>query len=75
MCIRSANPTMTAARCPYCVEGKSFKAMIAQGDGGEWYMCVRCGHLIMRTNPSFECTCAKCVSLTSVLLKRPRPAP
>lgn len=65
--------TMTI-RCPYCVEGNSFKAMIVQGSGEDWYMCVRCGHLIMPTNPSFECTCAGCVRLTSLLLIRRRPA-
>src|SRR6266446_231534 len=64
---------MTPIRCPYCVEGKSFKAMVAQGNGGEWHMCVRCGHLIVPTNSSFKCTCAKCVNLTSVLLQRSRP--
>jgi DNA-directed RNA polymerase subunit RPC12/RpoP len=67
----SDNPT-AAIRCPYCVEGKSFKAMIARG-GGDWYMCVRCGHLMMTKNPSFECTCAKCVTLNSVLLQRSQP--
>src|SRR2546426_1308599 len=70
-----ASPIMTAIRCPYCVGGKSFKAMVAQGDGGERHMCVRCGHFIMRTNPSFKCTCAKCGNLTSVLLQRSRPRP
>ncbi len=73
--IPSDSPIMTAIRCPHCVEGKTFKAMVAQGNGGEWHMCVRCGHLIMPTNPSFKCTCAKCVDLTSVLLQRSRPRP
>jgi hypothetical protein len=66
------NNPAAAVRCPYCVEGKSFKAMVAQGNGGEWHMCVRCGHLIMTKNPSFECTCAKCVSLNSVPVNRSR---
>ena len=46
-------------RCPYCIEGGGFKVMIGQG-GGDWYMCARCGHLTLPTDPVFECTCAKC---------------
>ncbi len=72
--MHSNDPTMTL-RCPYCVEGMRFKAMIVQGSGEDWYMCVRCGHLIMPTNPSFECTCARCVTLNSLLSIRRRPAP
>jgi DNA-directed RNA polymerase subunit RPC12/RpoP len=52
-------------RCPYCIEGGGFKVMIGQG-GGDWYMCARCGHLTLPTDPVFECTCAKCAELKSV---------
>src|SRR3954452_14656723 len=64
------NQDMSPIRCPYCVEGESFKAMVAQGNSGDWHMCVRCGHLILPTNPSFECTCANCVTLKSLLSTR-----
>ena len=49
--------------CPYCVEGGNFKVMIGYGSPDTWYMCAKCGHLALPTNPSFKCTCAKCVEL------------
>jgi ribosomal protein S27AE len=56
-------PTMpTTLKCPYCVERGDFRVMSDHGNGG-WYVCGRCGHLALRTNPQFVCTCAKCVGL------------
>src|ERR1039458_2578204 len=51
-------------RCPYCIEGGGFKVMIGQG-GGDWYMCARCGHLTLPTDPVFECTCAQPAAVSS----------
>ena len=58
----SHKPRLPVMRCPYCIEGGSFKVMIGQGRG-DWYMCARCGHLTLPTDPVFECTCPKCVQL------------
>lgn len=46
-------------RCPYCVEAGNFKAMIAP-ESGEGYICSRCGHVVLPSNPQFECVCNKC---------------
>jgi len=59
-------PKTPVIRCRYCVEGGDFKVMIGQGGAETWYMCARCGHLAMPTNPLFKCTCAKCVELTEL---------
>ena len=56
-------PEMAVMRCPYCVEGGSFKAMIGQNGEEPWCMCARCGHLTWPSNPFFKCTCTKCVEL------------
>jgi hypothetical protein len=56
-------PRMPVMRCPYCVEGSHFKAMIGQDGSERWYMCARCGHLTWPTNPLFNPTCAKCAEL------------
>jgi hypothetical protein len=48
---------------PLLHRGRQFsKVMIGQGRG-DWYMCARCGHLTLLTDPLFECTCAKCIEL------------
>lgn len=54
--------TTKIVRCPYCIEGGAFKPMSAD-DGGDRHSCPRCGHLVLLTNPQFECACAKCVHL------------
>jgi hypothetical protein len=39
-------------RCPYCVEGSGFRTMTSEGStGGDWFICERCGHLSLLTNP------------------------
>lgn len=49
-------------RCPYCVEGETFRAMSRHSDG-DWFLCVVCGHLALPLDPLFQCTCGKCVAL------------
>ena len=46
-------------RCPYCVEHGQFRPMIPHGTGS-WWMCARCGHIAMPSNPNFKCTCTRC---------------
>ena len=58
-------------RCPYCVEGGQFKAMIGRL-GGEWLTCAHCGHLSKPNNPHFKCTCVKCVQLATVESDSPK---
>jgi len=49
-------------RCPYCIEGGNFKAMMGQGGLETAYVCARCGHLAQPTDPSFKCMCNQCVA-------------
>ena len=46
-------------RCPYCVDDGNFKAMIAP-ESGEGHICTSCGHVVLPSNPQFECICDKC---------------
>ena len=46
-------------RCPYCVEAGNFKAMIS-AESGEGHICTSCGHVVLSSNPQFECICHKC---------------
>ena len=48
-------------RCPFCVADGQFKPMTAQA--GDLYLCDGCGHLAQPSNPSFDCTCGKCMGL------------
>lgn len=47
-------------RCPYCVEGDTFKVMAAK-DEGAWFLCSSCGHVAIRGYPSYRCNCEKCI--------------
>ena len=49
-------------RCPYCVEGDSFKAMMGRAEGRS-FVCARCGHVAMPDDASYQCKCAKCAEL------------
>jgi hypothetical protein len=51
-------------RCPYCVQGNHFKIMTA-GGGRRWFKCDRCGHTAMPQNPTFQCACLGCFSLSN----------
>jgi len=46
---------MTAPLCPYCTQGGKPCEMIGRGGSETWYLCVRCGHLALPTDPTFEC--------------------
>jgi hypothetical protein len=46
-------------RCPYCVEGGNFKAMSSPVNR-ERHLCSGCGHVVLPSNPLFECDCVKC---------------
>lgn len=50
-------------RCPYCVEGDTFRAMFGHTDG-DWFTCAECGHLAFPSNPVYRCTCRKCTAFT-----------
>jgi hypothetical protein len=49
-------------RCPYCVEGSNFKAMMGRAEG-RWFLCARCGHVAVPEKPSYQCECANCAEL------------
>jgi hypothetical protein len=50
--------------CPFCVEGKEFKAM-GPGEGANgWYMCGNCGHLAVPMYSEFHLRSAKCSVLS-----------
>ena len=53
--------------CPYCTEGDHFKVM-TERDGGVWFRCSQCGHVVMPKERLFQCSCLKCFDL------RRRPA-
>ncbi len=57
-------------RCPYCVEGREFKLMLAH-KSDECYMCMNCGHLAMANHPEFQCPCVKCAGLSLRVRRRP----
>lgn len=46
-------------RCPYCVEDGNFKLMAIPESGGG-HTCNGCGHVVLPSNPLFECTCTRC---------------
>jgi hypothetical protein len=52
-------------RCPYCVEDRTFKAMLRHSSGN-WFVCDACGHLTFPADPLFNCTCRKCVCLKTM---------
>ena len=45
--------------CPYCVDSGQSMPMSARSDGN-WFVCDRCGHLMLSHNPMYKCTCARC---------------
>jgi len=49
-------------RCPYCVESGNFKPMMVP-ETGDGHVCSHCGHVVLPSNPMYECTCTKCVKL------------
>jgi len=51
-------------RCPYCVEGETFKEMLRHVSG-DWFICTECSHLALPANSFFQCTCRRCVAVTA----------
>ena len=51
-----------AIRCPYCVDGREFRLMLAR-DSEECFLCANCGHIAMPKHPGFKCPCTKCIAL------------
>jgi len=52
-------------RCPYCVEGGNFKAMMGTADG-EKFQCARCSHVTMPESPGYSCRCLNCTIINAV---------
>jgi len=48
-------------RCPYCVIGNEFKAMVAHNGGR--FLCDKCGHVARPEDHDFKCHCLKCQEL------------
>jgi hypothetical protein len=66
----SAEPRTPVMRCSYCIDDGNFKVMVQYRGAETWYMCPRCGHLALSSNPLFKCTCAKCVEVDNQDRKR-----
>ena len=49
-------------RCPYCVQGNDFKVMTEE-EGGLWFKCAQCGHVVNLGSLLIKCTCANCFAL------------
>ncbi len=47
-------------RCPYCVLGDDFRAMLRRP---EWFICEQCGHVVLNEDPGFRCSCGRCLEL------------
>jgi hypothetical protein len=47
-------------RCPYCVYLDEFKIMIPQGS---YFVCEKCGHIVVPGASNYECACQKCKQL------------
>jgi len=52
----------SVVRCPYCVEDGNFKAMSVP-ESGDGHVCNYCGHVVLPSNPMYQCTCVKCIKL------------
>jgi Zn finger protein HypA/HybF involved in hydrogenase expression len=37
---------------------------------GQWFWCAHCAHVVIPEQPSYQCSCAKCVALARPLLNR-----
>jgi Zn finger protein HypA/HybF involved in hydrogenase expression len=48
-------------RCPYCVEGNNFKLMMSRHEG-RWFVCEKCSHMTIPTDPDYACNCPKCTA-------------
>lgn len=50
-------------RCPYCIEGTVFKAMIAAAETGR-FVCAECQHVAAMDDADYQCRCEKCQQLS-----------
>jgi len=50
--------TEEIVRCPYCVLGNHLRPMLLKPEG--LFICQKCGHTAVPTNPDFKCFCQKC---------------
>jgi len=56
---------METVRCPFCVQGDQFRAMLDLTAGmGNVFYCTACRHLI-RDDPGFRCLCNNCHTLAT----------
>jgi hypothetical protein len=53
--------TTLTIRCPYCMAGIDFRAMIAHKDGR--FVCRECAHTVRPGVPDYRCTCRPCLNL------------
>lgn len=59
-------------RCPYCAVGLDFRLMVRQA-GGDWYVCVGCGHLSLPSSPFYRCICRRCSGIDRKWSNAPIP--
>jgi len=57
-----------AVRCPHCVSGSEFMAMVAVAVG--CFVCEKCGHITAPSDKNFKCHCSMCVEMRSHVGKR-----
>jgi hypothetical protein len=46
--------------CPYCMLGDESAPMLQRP---EWFVCERCGHIVIPEDPDFKCSCRDCLKL------------
>jgi rubrerythrin len=47
-------------RCSYCVHADGFMPMLQRPS---WFICERCGHVVIPDDPDFKCSCVKCTEI------------
>jgi hypothetical protein len=54
----------TTRRCPYCVEGLDFRAMVElSGNPDGTFFCSKCHHVAGSAEAAFHCRCTNCRNL------------
>ena len=56
-------------RCPYCVEGDDFSAMMPRGDG-QWFWCAQCAHVVIPEQPAYQCDCGNCIKVLNKIVSQ-----
>jgi hypothetical protein len=49
-------------RCPFCIDTHNFKLMTRRVDE-RWFLCPRCGHVVVPENSLYRCPCSRCIDL------------